>query len=194
MSAPLMPTKKLARPVGRAKILRGAIYNLGIDLANAKSELRAKQTELEKEQQKTASAQTEAARAQQRANAFFMDRLRWRTADSEKFRVNLAPPVPKAQVELAYKPGDTEAVFFAETISQALKAIGWEVDRPTPYTGPAPLPGQPAAPDALAALTGTRIYFKPDPNSKVLPKGTSWMPFWNSTAERDQEYPWTYRR
>jgi hypothetical protein len=130
------------------------------------------QAALEAAQQKTATAQTEAAKAQEQAAKFFLDRLRWRSADPEKVRVDLAPPAPKARVELAYKPGDPEAEFFASTISQALKDIGWDAGTPIAYSGPISFPGQPES----DVLLGTRIYFKPDSGAKMLKKGFAWTP------------------
>jgi hypothetical protein len=71
--------------------------------------------------------------------------------------------LPKARVEVLYKEGDGEAYWYAESIRQALSAIGWDVPTQVVATRGNPNPEANGAP-----LIGTYVVVRAKPDPKDL--------------------------
>src|SRR5713226_7856908 len=98
----------------RAAKLESGNITLRTDLENARAKLLSEQTRLEKEQQKTAAAQKEAARAQLAMRSYvdvLAKNVNPRTVDGARF-VKLLDGRPKASVAIWYEPNDIEAQSF----------------------------------------------------------------------------------
>lgn len=127
---------------------------LRTDLENATATARSKQAELEVEQQKTAKAQEEAAKAQTvlaQSLTRFARRSGHRIADFGKL-VDAFKDKPKKTLEIRYKADDTEAENFSHDIDRAFQHIGWTVSvRPLKA-------GETLGGMALDELKGTTVF------------------------------------
>lgn len=83
-------------------------------------------------QEKTASAQAEAAKAQLALDQELAKRIRGRVAEKEQF--DILKNLPKEKLEVWYKKADGEAFMYAATIVQGLGkyGLGWDVPQPIP--------------------------------------------------------------
>lgn len=122
----------------RAGNVESANLRLRADLERATAESRAKQVELEKEQQKTAQAQKESADAQLSLKGY-VERVAKnafsRRLDGKQFVQELQGK-PQASVRIWYKPDDDEAYMFAQRVYGVLGSpvndggAGWQVSAP----------------------------------------------------------------
>jgi hypothetical protein len=112
------------------------------------AKLRDFQLRIEGEQQKTAEAQKEAAKAQLELRSF-IDKIekksRPRRFDPEKFRENLKGN-PTGHIAIWYKAEDIEAFAFARQIHSLLNSAAWQVSPPVPIPTGAEDPDVPNAP------------------------------------------------
>ncbi|MBS1849568.1 MAG: hypothetical protein JST79_01535 [Acidobacteria bacterium] len=114
----------------------------------------AKQSELEKEQQKTAEAQKSAAEAQLKLDQWLARKVIARTAEASAFQV--LKKFPKANIEVLYKEGDGEAFMYAQSILQAFKSIGWNVPTVAVATNKHPMAGNESIP-IMGTYVVTRV-------------------------------------
>ena len=152
---------------GRADALDQANVKLRTDLESATAESNRRQAELEKEQQKTARAQKEAAESQLKLNQWMAGKVTGRMAI---FNAELFKPLgnlPKASVEVWYKENDGEAFMYAQTIIQELRGIGWNVPEMAVATSTHPVPGANGLP-----IIGTFVIAKTPPEpAEFSPNG-----------------------
>ena len=115
----------------RAAKLESGNITLRTDLENARTKFLSAQTRLEREQQKTAVAQKEAARAQLAMRSYvdlLAKNVNPRTVDGARF-VKLLDGRPKARVAIWYEPDDFETEVFADQLHMWLGSAGakWDV-------------------------------------------------------------------
>jgi hypothetical protein len=126
----------------------------------------------QEEQQKTASAQEEAAKAQLALKQYqdvIARSVNPRHLDSERF-IKLLSGKPKGTVEIWYEPGDTEAYDFANELDQSLRGAGWGVRSPIAFLGLPPMGDRMQWVDSLRvsaessgmAIAVRDITYKPD--------------------------------
>jgi hypothetical protein len=125
----------------RIATVEGGNIQLRTDLQTATGEARSKQLELEREQQKTALAQREAAEAQLAVKSYvdvLAKSMNPRMLDSRRF-IEILKGKPKGTAEIWYEPNDVEARDFASQLHDLLGAngAGWNV------VGIRPLSGEP---------------------------------------------------
>lgn len=156
-----------------AGIKIGEQHNLALDLqaklASAVAESRAKQADLEREQQKTATVQSEAAKAQLALEKYATDLASrgWpRSLDGKRFLKRLEGR-PKARVELLYDPYTPDSWVLARDIYWWLgKGIedshgaGWDVSSPKPIPADAKLQSEPSLSDAPPAMRFSGAFTK----------------------------------
>jgi len=160
----------------RASTIEAGNLQLRTDLENATAESSRRQAELEKEQEKTALAQKEAAQAQLALKQYVdlvAKRAGPRYLDVKRFLESLRGK-PKGSAELWYKADDTEAYLFALQIRRWLgpgaeaDGAGWDVPEPKPIPPQGGDPRIPTnAPSDIRHGDSTGLTLR----AKNLPKG-----------------------
>ena len=174
-------SERAAHAEERAATVEAGNIQLRTDLKVATAESDKRQTDLEKEQQKTAHAQKEAAEAQLALQKYIDDvakHQRPRLLDFKKFVADLTGK-SKGSVTLLYAPNDSEAYTFAIHIRRWLgpgvdgDGAGWNVSvpMPIPAEGGDPHPDLATAPPAMkyGAWNGLGILVSDPGNGHIPP-------------------------